>query len=220
MWEWREERGRWRLDDSGSWNWDEPSLLDRVGSAPFGAAGPRRPSSNPMTPPVPPVPPPGPWVPPEPWRRGPVRNAWPTDRSEPVEPRGPRDPWDGPWLPGPGPAPADAIPVTEIPTAELLSEETPIFAAVAEDHERDESTGGKRLRPSRHGVPDDGHRSVDERHEYRTAPAIPEPSPGSGPFPVPGGSRSVPAARHARNDGVDRPDDASARLDGRHALRR
>ena len=216
MWEWREERGRWRLDDSGSWNWDEPSLLDRVGSAPFGAAGPRRPASNPMTPPVPPVPPPGPWTPPEPWRRGPVRVGSPErpEGPERPDPRTPRDPWDGPWLPAAGPGPAELI-----PAAETLSEDTPIFAAVAEDHERDESTGGKRLRPSRHGVPDDGRPGADERREYRTAPWIPEPSPGSGPFPVPGG-RSVPAARHARGDGAEGPDDAFDRLDGRHSLRR
>ena len=234
MWEWRDEtaRGQWRLDGSGSWIWDEPSLLERVGLGPA-SFGPGSASSG------------APWAPPEPWS----------------PPRAGRGPWtDVPDVP----SWSDPEPRTDSWELDALSEETPIFEAVAEDQERDDA--GDRRR--RHGAleDDDGHPGAADRVEYRTAPWIPEPSPGSGPFPAQGRSgqgRSGPRraawvpperadgrgpdpdvpARHARSpyddaeghdaegheaDGYGVEDDhvtghdedARERVGGRHTLRR
>ena len=116
MWVWREEtvRGGWRLDSTGSWTYDEPARLERVGP-------PRDPDRI-------------------------ARERF--VRAQRARSEGRR------------PAPVGARPEFEA---------TPIFRSVA--HEVRE------WRDERYPEP---RREVGRRAE----PAIPEPHPGSGPFPA------------------------------------
>lgn len=227
MWEWRDEttRGQWRLDGSGSWIWDEPSLLERVGLAPasFGPGS----VGAPWSPPEPWSP--APWSPPESWSPSSEPGAHPSGR------------WPDPWTDTR--ARTEVNPRTDAwSVEEALVEETPIFEAVAEDHGRDDGVDRRRRHGAPEGVDEEGHPGATDRVEYRTAPWIPEPSPGSGPFPAqggglrseewagaPGGDGWIPdadvSARHARSpydDGHDAEyaDQGRGRAGGRHTLRR
>lgn len=140
MWVWREEsvRGGWRLDSYGSWTYDEPARLERVG-------GSREP------------------VDPEAERLAHER----LDQERYARAQRAR---------AEGARPA----LTALPALSEL-EATPIFRSVAHEvhASRDERGRGR----------EDGRHGRLEQRGHRVEPTIPEPHPGSGPFPAQGRSR-------------------------------
>lgn len=195
MWEWREDTasGRWRLDSTGSWTWDEPSPLERLGdgrfegfvrgpehgertvsweldrwrpepvAAPFALAEPRGvlPGRETRGWELDPRPGGSSWDLPRGWDAP----AW--DAPAWDAPAWPS--WDGSALDGPGWAGGLAtLPWTDVP---IDGEPTPIFEAVADD--RAGGGGAHAADAVRPGGDEDG-----------AYPIIPEPHPGSGPFPV------------------------------------
>ena len=185
MWEWREEsaRGRWRLDRWGSWVWDEPSPLERPGAG-TGALE-DRPRVRPQGPRGE-----APWAPdaaPSWWGGPPPAAAWRAEEPRPARWRDER--WGPEWSEAGGPdagGPDTGGPDTGGPgTGHGPEDETPIFRAVADDRHRRvahaaEDLLGRDRPPLGRGVP------VDTDDRYDTAPRIPLPHPGSGPFPAPG----------------------------------
>ncbi len=147
MWVWREEtvRGGWRLDSTGSWTYDEPARLERVGSP----RGPRDP---------------------EPDRLARERAV----RAQRARTEGRR------------PALASVPPRSDF-------EATPIFRSVAHEVRewRDERRDDRYPEPRREDQRrqelrrEELRREERRREDRRRAEAsIPEPHPGSGPFPA------------------------------------
>lgn len=156
MWEWREDTvsGRWRLSETGSWLWDEPSDLDRYVEAGYDGLTRSWPETS--------------------WRP-----AWSGSVRAPETSIGSRpylddhravaraeDPVDG-----------DAADTGRGFWPDLVisdAEPTPIFEAVAEDRN---GGGGAHAADADRSL----HPDHPDHPDY---PVIPAPSPGSGPLPV------------------------------------
>ena len=159
MWVWREEtvRGGWRLDDTGSWTYDEPARLERV-------APPRAPRRDPESDRV--------------ARERFVRaQRARSDGRRPVRPAGPRrSDFE--------PTPIFRSVAHEVRERHDDRYDEPRYRGLREAGPREiESRHDARYAEPRYTEPryDGGRR--DERGA-RAYPDIPAPHPGSGPFPA------------------------------------